>query len=1005
MTAMVESSRPPTSCSPTAPSPWSGRCAPTTVQALHELHDAGLRRGDPAAVLHRRPGTPPTCTSTTCWPTTRRSRSSPSTTAGWSGSPPPSRWTEHRCEVAFLVADDARGLGRRHAAARAPRRARAVARHHARSRPTCSPRTTRCSRCSPTPASADQRTSTSARWCCRSAPARPTSRTTRADAREFQRRGARRSGRCCGPRRWPSSAPARTAPASARRCSGRSSPAASAARWPPCTRARPTLAGVPAYPSLARRPRTGRPRRHLRPGQPRSTTCCCDAAAAGVRAAVIVSSGFGELGAEGATPPARQSPRPPARTASGWSDRTAWACSATTRDVRLNATFHDAVPPTGGLAVASQSGGVGIVLMDLARELGLGVHTFVSLGNKADVSSNDLLAAWYDDPDVTAAALYLESFGNAAKFARFARRFAERKPLLAVVGGRSAGGSRAGASHTAAAASPGVGVDALFAQAGVIGCRDAEDLARTAMLLAEQPLPSRSPARDPLQRRGHGRARRRRRRRGRPGRPGVLRRRSRQRLADAGPRHDRHHATRSTPAPASPPAELAALLDTVLASRRGRRRCSSSRSPPASPTAARPWPSWPGCGPIIPTSRSSPSRWAVCRQRDRASTRSPSTGPPPPPCAPWAARCGTPSGWPSSASAPSPDPDPAARSGCRARARRAARRRADGRWLAPGAGGRAARRLRHRRCSGESAGSAAEAAVVAARGWASRSRSRSPTRTSCTRPSAAWCASACAPGRRSGTPYRRLRARARRTPPGCWCSRWRPAPRSPSDWCATRRSARWSWSPPAGRHRRVGRPSLPGAAALALRRCPGRPVAPGLAPVGRLPRSGQGRRSSPGGDAGGPRAPGPRRSRGRRARPQPGAGRYRGLRRGRRQGAARGSGRAGLRGATAAPASADHGRSVSSSGDRWGGQGSGPDDDLREVRAVDGVSLEVGESEFVGSRGPDGAGRAGSWRQSTGCAVPTPVSSRCGATGCGRATRRCCRGWACSSRRRRSSNG
>jgi acyl-CoA synthetase (NDP forming) len=127
--------------------------------------------------------------------------------------------------------------------------------------------------------------------------------------------------------------------------------------------------------------------------------------------------------------------------------------------------------------------------MDLARELGLGVHTFVSLGNKADVSSNDLLAAWYDDAEVTAAALYLESFGNSAKFARFARRFSRRKPLLAVVGGRSASGSRAGASHTAAAASPSVGVDALFAQAGVIACRDAEDLARTAVLLTEQPLP------------------------------------------------------------------------------------------------------------------------------------------------------------------------------------------------------------------------------------------------------------------------------------------------------------------------------------------------------------------------------------------------------------------------------------------------------------------------------------------------------------------------------------
>ncbi|WP_298510450.1 bifunctional GNAT family N-acetyltransferase/acetate--CoA ligase family protein [uncultured Nocardioides sp.] len=214
-----------------------------------------------------------------------------------------------------------------------------------------------------------------------------------------------------------------------------------------------------------------------------------DAVATGVRAAVIVSSGFGELGADGARMQ---------------HDLVSLARAHDVRivgpnclglllnhpDLRLNATFNEAVPPSGGLAVASQSGGVGIVLMDLARELGLGVHTFVSLGNKADVSSNDLLAAWYDDPEITAAALYLESFGNSAKFARFARRFARRKPLLAVVGGRSAGGSRAGASHTAAAATPAVGVDALFAQAGVIGCRDAEDLARTAVLLTQQPLPA-----------------------------------------------------------------------------------------------------------------------------------------------------------------------------------------------------------------------------------------------------------------------------------------------------------------------------------------------------------------------------------------------------------------------------------------------------------------------------------------------------------------------------------
>jgi acyl-CoA synthetase (NDP forming) len=214
-----------------------------------------------------------------------------------------------------------------------------------------------------------------------------------------------------------------------------------------------------------------------------------DAVTAGVRAAVVVSSGFGELGEEGA-----QIQHELATFARANDVRVVGpnclGLLCNHPDLRLNATFHTSVPPAGGLAVASQSGGVGIVLMDLARELDLGVHTFVSLGNKADVSSNDLLAAWYDDPDVTAAALYLESFGNSAKFARFARRFARRKPLMAVVGGRSAGGSRAGASHTAAAATPGVGVDALFAQAGVIGCRDAEDLARTAVLLTEQPLPA-----------------------------------------------------------------------------------------------------------------------------------------------------------------------------------------------------------------------------------------------------------------------------------------------------------------------------------------------------------------------------------------------------------------------------------------------------------------------------------------------------------------------------------
>nr|WP_180935727.1 GNAT family N-acetyltransferase [Nocardioides ungokensis] len=214
-----------------------------------------------------------------------------------------------------------------------------------------------------------------------------------------------------------------------------------------------------------------------------------DAATAGASSAVVISSGFEELGGVG-----KDIQREMLRIARDHSMRlvgpNCLGLMSNHPDVRLNATFSPFVPPSGGLAIASQSGGVGIVLIDVARDLGLGVGCFVSLGNKADVSGNDLLAAWRDDPRVGAAALYLESFGNAAKFARVARRFAERKPLLAVVGGRSAGGRRAGASHTAAATTPGVGVDALFAQAGVIGCRSAEEMADTALLLTEQALPA-----------------------------------------------------------------------------------------------------------------------------------------------------------------------------------------------------------------------------------------------------------------------------------------------------------------------------------------------------------------------------------------------------------------------------------------------------------------------------------------------------------------------------------
>lgn len=213
------------------------------------------------------------------------------------------------------------------------------------------------------------------------------------------------------------------------------------------------------------------------------------AAEAGTRAAVVLSAGFSEMGPEG-----HRIQREMVAAARTHSMRligpNCLGLISNDPSVRLNATFSKGQPPPGGLAVASQSGGVGIALLDECHRTGLGMSFFVSLGNKADVSSNDLLAAWLDDSRVTAAALYLESFGNAQKFARLARRFSERKPLLAVVGGRSEGGRRAGASHTAAAAAPSVGVDALFAQAGVIRCGGVHSLADTARLLTTQPLPA-----------------------------------------------------------------------------------------------------------------------------------------------------------------------------------------------------------------------------------------------------------------------------------------------------------------------------------------------------------------------------------------------------------------------------------------------------------------------------------------------------------------------------------
>jgi acyl-CoA synthetase (NDP forming) len=156
----------------------------------------------------------------------------------------------------------------------------------------------------------------------------------------------------------------------------------------------------------------------------------------------------------------------------------------------MNATFAPTLPPAGTVAVASQSGALGIAILDQARQLGLGISSFVSMGNKADLSSNDLIEWWEDDESTGAIVLYLESFGNARRFARVARRVAARKPIIAVKGGRGAAGQRAAASHTAALAGSDVAVDALFRQSGVTRCDTLEELFDVAALFANQPLPA-----------------------------------------------------------------------------------------------------------------------------------------------------------------------------------------------------------------------------------------------------------------------------------------------------------------------------------------------------------------------------------------------------------------------------------------------------------------------------------------------------------------------------------
>ena len=211
-----------------------------------------------------------------------------------------------------------------------------------------------------------------------------------------------------------------------------------------------------------------------------------DALRHGVRALCVISAGFAETGEEGRE---RQEHLLALVRAHGARLVGPNCLGVAVPGRGLNATFAPRALPAGRIGFSSQSGALGLALLEKAAERALGFSSFISIGNKADVSSNDLLEWWEDDPATDLVLLYLESFGNPRTFARVARRVARRKPILALKAGSTSAGSRAASSHTAALASSDTAVDALFRQAGVLRARTLEELVDAAAVLSTQPLP------------------------------------------------------------------------------------------------------------------------------------------------------------------------------------------------------------------------------------------------------------------------------------------------------------------------------------------------------------------------------------------------------------------------------------------------------------------------------------------------------------------------------------
>lgn len=208
----------------------------------------------------------------------------------------------------------------------------------------------------------------------------------------------------------------------------------------------------------------------------------------GIPAAVVITAGFGETGTPGRA--AEQRLLEKVRAAGmRMVGPNCMGVINTDPAVKMQATFAGVFPPAGNIAMSSQSGALGLAILDYARALNIGFSTFVSVGNKTDVSGNDLIQYWSEDLRTKVILLYLESFGNPRKFAQIARRVGKSKPIVVVKAGRSASGARAASSHTGALATDDLIVADMLRQAGVIRTDTLEEMFDVASLLANQSLP------------------------------------------------------------------------------------------------------------------------------------------------------------------------------------------------------------------------------------------------------------------------------------------------------------------------------------------------------------------------------------------------------------------------------------------------------------------------------------------------------------------------------------